>query len=129
MIKKKKIVAEYYVKRLDIKINSIAQKIVNLSGGNQQKITFARLLALDPKILILYEPTRGIHVGTKAEIHAIIEEFAKNGIGIIVISLELHEIMSIADRILVMRLGKVSGMFVNDKGLTYEVLLKAASPV
>jgi len=127
--KKEKIVAENYIKRLDIKITSITQKIMNLSGGNQQKVTLARLLALNPKILILDEPTKGIDVGTKAEIHAIIEELAENGIGIIVISSELPEIMAISDHILIMRLGKVSGLFDNNKELTQEVLLRAASPI
>ncbi|MCL4385500.1 MAG: sugar ABC transporter ATP-binding protein [Cyanobacteria bacterium] len=125
---KERVVAEQYVKMLNIKTPFITQKLMNLSGGNQQKVTIARLLALAPKILILDEPTKGIDVGTKAEIHAIIEELAKNGIGIIVISSELPEIMAISDRILVMKLGKVSALFDNNKGITQEILLKAASP-
>lgn len=127
--KKEKEIADYYIKRLNIKITSIAQKMMNLSGGNQQKVAFARLLALNPMVLILDEPTRGIDVGAKAQIHAIIGELAENGIGVIIISSELPEIIEIANRIIVMRLGKVSGSFVKDEKLTQKDLLKAASPV
>jgi ribose transport system ATP-binding protein len=99
---------------------------LNLSGGNQQKVTFSRLLALQPKVMILDEPSRGIDVGAKAEIHAIIEELAESGIGIMVISSELPEIMAISDYVMVMCLGKVTGIFPNTDTLTQDDLLRAA---
>jgi ABC-type sugar transport system ATPase subunit len=119
-------VSEKYVNRLKIKITSLNQRVLNLSGGNQQKVTFSRLLALRPKIMILDEPTRGIDVGAKSEIHAIIEELAESGIGIIVISSELPEVMAISDRIMVMCLGKVTGIFPSTEDLTQQDLLRAA---
>jgi ABC-type sugar transport system ATPase subunit len=119
-------ISEKYVNRLKIKITSLNQQVLNLSGGNQQKVTFSRLLALKPKIMILDEPTKGIDVGAKAEIHAIIEELAESGIGVIVISSELPEVMAISDKIMVMCLGKVTGVFPSSGELTQEDLLKAA---
>lgn len=121
-------IAQTFVQRLKIKVTSLAQKVVNLSGGNQQKVTFSRLLALKPRVLILDEPTRGIDVGAKSEIHAIVEELAESGIGVIVISSELPEVMAISDRILVMCSGKITESFVISEELTQETILKAAFP-
>jgi inositol transport system ATP-binding protein len=81
----------------------------NLSGGNQQKVVLARWLALRPRVLIVDEPTRGIDVGAKVEVHNLLIEMAKTGIAIIVISSELPEVLSLADRILTMREGHVTG--------------------
>ena len=121
-------IAQTYVRRLKIKITSLTQKVLNLSGGNQQKVTFSRLLALKPRVLILDEPTRGVDVGAKSEIHAIIEELAESGIGVIVISSELPEVMAISDRILVMCSGKITESFIASEELTQEAILKAAFP-
>lgn len=100
-------IAENFVKRLNIKTPSIFEKVLYLSGGNQQKVVLAKWLASNPKILILDEPTRGIDVGAKAEIHAIMSQLAKIGIGIIMISSEIPELLAMSDRILVMSEGKV----------------------
>jgi ribose transport system ATP-binding protein len=95
------------VQQLKIRTPNLEQRARNLSGGNQQKVVIARWLAVDPKILILDEPTRGIDVASKAEIHALISELAAKGMAILVISSELPEILQISDRILVMHEGRL----------------------
>lgn len=94
---------------MNVRMTGPEQKISNLSGGNQQKIVLARWLALDPKILIVDEPTRGIDIAAKAEVHEILDELAGRGIAIIAISSELPEVMAIADRIVTMREGVLTG--------------------
>jgi len=118
-----------YIDRLNIKTSSIKQKISNLSGGNQQKIVISRILALGPRIMILDEPTTGIDVGARVEIHSLVTFLAKNKIGILFISSDLPEINNIADRVLVMREGKISGIFLGLGKTRQELILKAASPV
>ena len=81
-----------------------------LSGGNQQKVALARWLSIEPGILILDEPTQGVDVGAKAEIHALIQELAERGLAIVMISSELPEMLSMSDRIAVMHAGTVSGV-------------------
>ncbi|MGQ9628254.1 MAG: sugar ABC transporter ATP-binding protein [Anaerolineae bacterium] len=98
-----------FVQALRIRTPSLEQLILNLSGGNQQKVVIAKWLALAPKILIMDEPTRGIDVGAKAEVHALMNQLANQGVGIIMISSELPEILGMSDRILVMREGRVAG--------------------
>jgi ribose transport system ATP-binding protein len=98
-----------FVKRLQIKLSSPDQKVRELSGGNQQKVLLARMLCLNPKVLILDEPTRGIDVGAKAEIQALIDELAAHGLGVLLISSELEEVVEGADRVLVLRDGAVVG--------------------
>ncbi len=100
---------EDFVNRLRIRTPHIFQVVNNLSGGNQQKVVVAKWLALKPKVLILDEPTRGIDVGAKAEIHNLISELAKEGIGIILISSELPEILALSDRIIIISKGKITG--------------------
>ncbi len=85
------------------------QLVVNLSGGNQQKVVLARWLALRPKVLIVDEPTRGIDVGAKVEVHNLLLEMARSGIAVIAISSELPEILAISDRIVTMREGRITG--------------------
>jgi inositol transport system ATP-binding protein len=85
------------------------QPVGNLSGGNQQKVVLARWLALRPKVLIVDEPTRGIDVGAKMEVHNLLFQMAASGIAVIVISSELPEILALADRIVTMREGRVTG--------------------
>lgn len=99
------------VESLSIKTTSFSQRVRNLSGGNQQKVVISRWLALEPDLLILDEPTRGIDVGAKAEIHALLHKMAEDGVSILVISSELPEILSISDRILVMRDGMIVAEF------------------
>ncbi len=98
-----------YRQRLNIRMAHPDQLVANLSGGNQQKVVLARWLALGPKILIVDEPTRGIDVGAKVEVHNLLLEMANSGIAVIAISSELPEILTIADRILTMREGRVTG--------------------
>jgi ribose transport system ATP-binding protein len=102
-------VAQDYVDRLNIRTPSLEQRVLNLSGGNQQKVVLAKWLASNPKVLILDEPTRGIDVGAKAEVYAIMNDLAEQGIGIIMISSEMPEILAISDRILVMYEGRIMG--------------------
>lgn len=95
------------VERLRVRTPSLNQQVRNLSGGNQQKVIIARWLALNPKVLILDEPTRGVDVGAKAEIHALMNELAAQGMAILMISSELPEVLGVSDRILVMREGRL----------------------
>lgn len=101
-------VANEYVKSMDIRTPSLATPIISLSGGNQQKVILSRWLMTQPKILILDEPTRGIDVGAKAEIHRLIRQLAFEGHGIIVVSSELPELLAISDHIIVMREGHLT---------------------
>ena len=98
-----------YKSLLNIRMSSPDQIIGNLSGGNQQKVVLARWLALRPKVLIVDEPTRGIDVGAKVEVHNLLFEMAASGIAIIVISSELPEILALSDRIVTMREGRITG--------------------
>lgn len=102
-------IADDYSKRLRIKTPSLDQKIVNLSGGNQQKAVIARWLMTNPKILFLDEPTQGIDIGAKNEIDSIIEELAENGVSIVVVSSEMQETIGICDRVLAMYEGRMTG--------------------
>ena len=103
--------ASQFVEQLRIRTPGIRQLVKYLSGGNQQKVVLAKWLALHPKVLILDEPTRGIDVGAKAEIHALMSQFAKEGMGVILISSELPELLGMCDRILVMSKGTITGEF------------------
>ena len=100
---------EKFVQRLRIKAASFDQPISQLSGGNQQKVLLARWLCRNPRLLLLDEPTRGIDVGAKAEIQALIEELAAEGMGVLMISSELEELEAAAMRVVVMRHGQVAG--------------------
>ena len=101
--------AEESVEKLNVRTPNIYKKIIELSGGNQQKVLLARSLATEPKILILDEPTKGIDVGAKSEIYKMVQDLAKQGIGVIVISSELPEVMGLSDRIIVMCEGRITG--------------------
>jgi ribose transport system ATP-binding protein len=94
---------------LHLKAASVAYKVSSLSGGNQQKVALAKLLAVHPKVIFLDEPTRGVDVGAKAEIHAILRGLAEEGVGIAVISSELPELIGLCDRVLVISEGRVTG--------------------
>jgi rhamnose transport system ATP-binding protein len=105
-----RLLAEGYVERLRIKTPSVSTEVGALSGGNQQKVALARWLSIGPDILILDEPTQGVDVGAKAEIHALIQDLAERGLAIIMISSELTEILGMSDRVAVMHAGTVSGV-------------------
>jgi ABC-type sugar transport system ATPase subunit len=115
-----------YKDKIRIKTPSLDQKIQNLSGGNQQKVLVARWLLTNPDILILDEPTRGIDVGAKAEIHSIVTDLARQGKTIIMVSSELPEVLGMCDRIMVMHEGKVTGIL-DRKEATQEVTMKYAT--
>ncbi|NLD46512.1 MAG: sugar ABC transporter ATP-binding protein [Clostridiaceae bacterium] len=100
-----------YVPKLSIKVLSPTFPVNKLSGGNQQKIVISKWLAANPQLLILDEPTRGIDVGAKAEIHQLIKEMAKNGVAVLVISSEMPEIMGVSDRIITIWQGKQTAEF------------------
>ena len=118
-------VAEQYRERLAIRTPSINHPVGMLSGGNQQKVMLSKWLNTHPQLLILDEPTRGIDVGAKVEVHHIINDLAAQGLGIILISSDMPEIMAMSDRILVMREGRQMGIFSREEA-TQEVILNAA---
>ena len=108
-------IVDTFVRRLRIKISGPSQKVRDLSGGNQQKVLLARMLCLHPKVLLLDEPTRGIDVGAKAEIQALIDELAVGGLGVVLISSELEEVVEGADRVLVLHDGALVGVLTGDE--------------
>ncbi len=118
-------ITEHWIEKLGIRTPSGETKVVSLSGGNQQKVVIARWLETKPEILILNDPTRGIDVGAKAEIYRLMEELCRQGMGIIMISSELQETLSMADRILVMSEGRVTGEVPREEA-TQENLMKLA---
>ena len=107
--KKEKRECSQYSKEMTVKAASIESEALSLSGGNQQKVILAKWLMANPKVLILDEPTRGVDVGAKAEIHTQICKLAAKGIAVIMISSELPEIMGMSDRILVYHEGRLNG--------------------
>jgi inositol transport system ATP-binding protein len=107
--RKENALIEAFKRKLNIRMTGPDQLVAKLSGGNQQKIVLARWLALKPKILIVDEPTRGIDVGAKIEVHNILVEMAKAGVAVLVVSSELPEILALCDRIVTMREGRVTG--------------------
>ena len=122
---KEKSVSDKYIQNLKTKVSSREQVVETLSGGNQQKVVIAKALALEPTLLILDEPTRGIDVGAKAEVHNIISDLADQGMSIIVISSELPEVIHLADRILVMHDGTVTADLNKDEA-DQETIMRAA---
>src|SRR6516225_1406164 len=113
---------EEYRQKLNIRMASPEQLIASLSGGNQQKVTLARWLALRPKVLIVDEPTRGIDIGAKVEVHNLLFEMAQTGIAVIAISSELPETLAVSDRIITMREGRVTGE-IKREDATEEILM------
>jgi inositol transport system ATP-binding protein len=113
---------ERYRKALDIRMASADTRIADLSGGNQQKVVLARWLALRPKVLIVDEPTRGIDIAAKAEVHQQLDLMARSGIAIIAISSELPEVLAISDRIVTLREGRITGGMPRNQA-TEEILL------
>ncbi|WP_230397764.1 sugar ABC transporter ATP-binding protein [Novisyntrophococcus fermenticellae] len=116
------------IKSYSIKVGKADDGILTLSGGNQQKVVIAKWIGNDPEILLCDEPTRGIDVGAKAEVYAILREIASKGIGIVVVSSELPELLCLCDRILVMHEGKITGELSREDA-TEELIMKAAAAV
>lgn len=115
-----------YKGMLNVKYSSVSQNIGSLSGGNQQKLMLAKLLAMKPKVLFLDEPTRGIDVGAKAEIHQLLRRLSNEGISIIVISSEMPEMIGICDRVVVINVGEIVGEFSGEE-LTQKQIVSAIS--
>ena len=118
-------ITDSYIGKLQIKVSSREQVTRNLSGGNQQKVVLAKWLAIQPRVLILDEPTRGIDVGAKAEVHRIISALADEGVAVLLISSELSEILHVADRVLVMHAGRLTADLPRELA-TEETIMKAA---
>jgi ribose transport system ATP-binding protein len=117
-----------YKEKLDIRTPGWKQTVGNLSGGNQQKIVIGKWLSMHPKVLIVDEPTRGIDVGSKSEIHNLIRELAAQGYAVIVVSSEMPEVLHVSDRIVAMFAGRVMRMFTSDE-VTEESLIQAISGI
>jgi ABC-type sugar transport system ATPase subunit len=114
-------------KRLDVRAASQEIPVRSLSGGNQQKVLFAKWLATRPKVLIADEPTRGVDVGAKRQIHELIVGLAADGMGVLLISSEIEEVLGLAHRVLVMRGGRIAGEFAGDEATTDNVMRAAFS--
>jgi ribose transport system ATP-binding protein len=112
--------------KLALKRGSIDHPVSSLSGGNQQKVAIAKMLSVNPRIIFLDEPTRGVDVGAKSEIHRILRDLARSGVGIVVVSSELPELIGLCDRVLVVREGLISGEVEGDE-LTEENIMRLAS--
>jgi len=119
-------ICKQFVRTLSVKTPSIEQKVINLSGGNQQKVVLAKWVARNPRVLIVDEPTRGIDIGAKAEVHALLARLAAQGIGIIVISSDLLEVLAVSDRVLVVREGRLNGELTRAEA-TQERVMAAAT--
>ncbi len=123
---KVKRVGSEFVEKLNIRTPSLGQRVRNLSGGNQQKVVIAKWLTLQPRVLILDEPTRGIDVGAKAEIHRLMRALVAQGVGILMISSELPEVLGVTDRVLVMREGRLVAEF-NTRQTSQDEIMTAAT--
>jgi rhamnose transport system ATP-binding protein len=121
--------ARSYVERLRIKTPSIYSETGSLSGGNQQKVALSRWLAIRPAVLILDEPTQGVDVASKAEIHRIMVDLAEQGVAIIMISSELPEILGMSDRIAVMHGGRVAGVLSREEATQQSIMSLALGEV
>ncbi len=115
------------IKALNIKVEHEYSNVSGLSGGNQQKVLLAHWLEIRPKVLILDEPTRGVDIGAKLEIYRIIQRLADEGVAVICISSELPEIVGLADRVLVMREGKVVGEIADTGAISQENIMEFAT--
>ncbi|KZE36596.1 sugar ABC transporter ATP-binding protein [Chelatococcus daeguensis] len=118
--------ARRYAERLDLRAAALSVPVGTLSGGNQQKVVIAKWLATLPKVIILDEPTKGIDIGSKAAVHAFMSELAAEGLSVIMVSSELPEILGMSDRVMVMREGRLAGIWERD-GLDAETLVRAAT--
>jgi inositol transport system ATP-binding protein len=113
-------------RKLRVKTPTLYEKVENLSGGNQQKVLIGRWLLTKPRILILDEPTRGIDVGAKAEIHRLVTELARDGVAVIMISSEMPEVLGMSDRIMVMHEGRITGFLNREEATQIKVMELAA---
>ncbi len=123
---REKALASEWATRLQLKYHRLDDTVGTLSGGNQQKVVLAKWLATQPRLLIIDEPTRGIDVGTKAEVHRLISELASRGLAVLMISSELPEVLGMADRVLVMHEGRLTGEFTREEA-DEERIMRAAT--
>ncbi|WP_394350127.1 sugar ABC transporter ATP-binding protein [Streptomonospora sp. PA3] len=117
--------AAEWARRLQLKAGRLSDAVTTLSGGNQQKVVLAKWLATEPRLLIVDEPTRGIDVGTKAEVHRLLSELAGQGIAVLMVSSELPEVLGMADRVLVMHEGRISAELSRDEATEESVMYAA----
>ncbi|HUP40983.1 MAG TPA: sugar ABC transporter ATP-binding protein [Vicinamibacterales bacterium] len=117
--------AQRYVDQLRIKTGSVGSDVESLSGGNQQKVALARWLAIAPTVLLLDEPTQGVDVGSKSEIHALMQELAEQGLAVLMISSELPEILGMSDRVAVMRGGTIAGVLTRQEATQERIMAMA----
>ena len=120
--------ARTFGEKLKLKAASVGHKVSTLSGGNQQKVALAKLLAVQPNVIFLDEPTRGVDVGAKSEIHGILRNLASEGVGILVISSELPELLGLCDRVIVLAEGRISGELSGDD-ISEEAIIRLASDI
>lgn len=120
--------AQDFARRLAVRTSGVEAPVKSLSGGNQQKVAIAKQLAVEPKVILMDEPTRGIDVGAKAEIHRLLRELALSGIGIVVISSEMPELLGLCDRVLVVREGRIAGEL-GAEDMTEEAVIRLASGI
>ena len=125
--KQEKEMADKFVRALEVKTPSNDQLVKNLSGGNQQKVVIAKWLANNPDILILDEPTRGVDVGAKKEIHQLMSDLANQGVAIIMISSELPEVLGMSDRVIVMHEGHIKGQLSREEADQVSIMKMAVS--
>jgi len=117
--------ARDWASRLQVKASALTTPVSTLSGGNQQKVVLAKWLSTDPKLIIVDEPTRGIDVGTKAEVHRLLSELAGQGMAVVMISSELPEVLGMADRVLVMHEGRLVDEIARDRANEETVMFAA----
>src|SRR5579884_3892458 len=122
-------IATNYSEQLHVRSAGIDQLVKALSGGNQQKVVLAKWLVTNPTILILDEPTRGVDIGAKAEVHRIVSDLASKGLAIILISSELPEVLAMSDRVLVMHEGRLTAMFNRAEANQENVMFAATGQV
>lgn len=117
--------ADEITKRMKLKAPNLEARVGQLSGGNQQKVVLSKWLMNDPKVLILDEPTRGIDVGAKYEIYKIINELVEQGVGIVIVSSELPEVLGMSDRVIVMSEGRITGEFLREEATQEKIMMCA----
>jgi rhamnose transport system ATP-binding protein len=117
--------AATWTEKLQTKLGSLSDAVGTLSGGNQQKVVLAKWLSTGPKLLIVDEPTRGIDVGTKAEVHRLMSSLAADGLAVVMVSSELPEVLGMADRVVVLREGRVAAVLSRDEATEESVMYAA----
>jgi rhamnose transport system ATP-binding protein len=120
-----RVVAAEHTEQFDVRMTGVDQEVGALSGGNQQKVVLAKWLASGPRVLILDEPTRGIDIGAKVEVHRLIADLAAKGLAIILISSDLPEVLAMSDRIVVLHEGRVTAEIPRDEASQERVMFAA----